>query len=571
MKNKEVADILYEIADLLEAKDVKFKPRAYRRAARNIESLSDPVEDVHERGELEEIDGVGESIAEKIGEYLKTGELAYYEGLKKDFPMDIEALTRVEGVGPKTAEQLYDELGVTDLDDLKDAAEQGEIADIEGFGEKTQQNILDHIEAAKSGEERMLLGSAFPIADNVEEALSASDAFNQVEIVGSFRRRRPTVGDIDILATAEDRERAMDVFCGMEDTQEVLNRGETKASTVVSGGLRMDLRIVDKEAWGAALVYFTGSKDHNITLRERAIERGWKLNEYGLFDTSDTDEEGEQAGEPVARETEEGVYDALGLAYIAPELREDTGEVDAAAVDELPELVTEDDIRGDLQAHTTYSDGDASVAEMAAAAEQRGLDYLLITDHGPSLRVAGGPDSVETLEEQAEEIETADEQHDTRVLHGMEVNITSDGIDVSDAMLDMLDMVVVAMHDRLDNPTDRLVAVIESQPVNIVAHPLNRLINKREPTDLDMDRVVDAAVSNDVALEINAQPERLDLPWDLVKQYRDEVRFVVSTDAHTTGELGYMRLGVAQARRGWLEPQHVLNTRSLDELRKWFT
>ncbi len=559
MKNKEVAELLYEIADLLEMQDVEWKPRAYRRAARSVEALSEPIEEVHDREELEAIDGVGESIAGKVSEFLETGKLEYYEKLKEDLPVDIEALTSVEGIGPKTARKLYQELGVTSLKELEKAAKDGKIAELEGFGERSQQRILDHLEMAKKGQERMLLGEAFPIADHIRETLEEKDSFDKVAVVGSFRRRRPTVGDIDILATSASPEKAMEDFCGMEDVKEVLGRGETKSSIVVSGDLQVDLRIVEDKSWGSALMYFTGSKDHNITLRNLAIDKGWKLNEYGLFEEDD----GEKR---VAGKTEQEVCDALGLDYIAPQLREDTGEVEAAGKGELPDLVELDDIRGDLQMHTNHSDGNSSVEEMAEKADGLGYDYILVTDHGPALHVAGGPSSVEELEEQKEEIEEANDSYEVEVLHGMEVNITSDGVDVSDEMLELLDHVVVSMHNLLENPTERIIEVFENYPVDIFAHPLNRMINKREPQDIDMDRVVKSASENNVALEINSQPLRLDLPWNLVKKYRGDVKFVVSTDAHTTGEMDFMHLGVAQARRGWLEKDEVLNTLPLEKL-----
>ncbi|MEF8776652.1 MAG: helix-hairpin-helix domain-containing protein, partial [Haloarculaceae archaeon] len=307
MKNAEIADILYEIADFLEIQDVEYKPRAYRKAARNVESLSEDVESIHERGELEDVEGVGESIAEKIAEYLETGEMSYYEELKADLPIEIEAITSVEGVGPKTAKTLYRELGVQTLEDLEAAAEEGRIAEVEGFGETSQANILANLELAKAGQERMLLGRAVPIANDVRSRLEAHDAFDRVDIVGSFRRRRATVGDIDVLASATDPEAATEAFCTHDDVKEVRSRGETKSSVVVAGDLQMDLRLVEEAEYGAALVYFTGSKDHNITLRNRAIDRDWKLNEYGLFDVTDTDEEGQRVGDLIASETEEAV------------------------------------------------------------------------------------------------------------------------------------------------------------------------------------------------------------------------------------------------------------------------
>ena len=567
MKNQEIATMLREIADFLEIQEVEYKPRAYRTAARNVESLSDDIEDVHERGELEEIEGVGESIGEKIAEYLETGELEYYEDLEADLPVDIEAITSVEGVGPQTAKKLYVELDVRTLDDLESAAEQGKVADLEGFGEKSEQNILDHVERAKAGQERMLLGRAFPIAHDIETRLHDADAFDRVDIVGSFRRRRPTVGDIDILSTASDPETAMDVFCSHDDVKEVLSRGDTKSSVVVSGDVQMDLRIVDEAAYGSALVYFTGSKDHNITLRNRAIDRGWKLNEYGLYDVSDAGEAAtdEQVGERLASETEAGIYETLDLDWIPPELREDTGEVDAAAAGDLPDLIEPDEIRGDLQCHTDYSDGTHTVREMAEAAVERELEYILVTDHGPHAPIPSRLDR-DSFEEQRADIDSVNADLDITVLQGVEAEITDSGLELSDEWYDHCDLIVAGMHSDPADPTERVVTAMEDFPVDILAHPSTRLINEREPVDLDMETVMETAAAEKVAIEINAQPKRLDLDWASVKEFRETVSFVVSTDAHTTGELDFMHLGVAQARRGWCEASDVLNTQSLDDV-----
>ncbi len=556
MKNQEIATLLREIADFLEINEVEYKPRAYRRAARTIASLSEDIEDIHEQGKLEEIEGVGESIAEKIAEYLETGDLAYYRDLRADLPIDIEALTRVEGVGPTTAKRLYQDLGVQTLEDLERAAREGKIAELEGFGETSQQNILDHIERAKAGEARMLLGRAFPIADTVEARLEAAPAFDRVDIVGSFRRRRPTVGDIDILATASDPEAAMEAFCTHDDVNEVRSRGDTKASVVVSGGLQMDLRLVEEAAYGAAMIYFTGSKDHNIALRNRAIDQDRKLNEYGLFEGDDT---------RLAGATEQEVYEALGLAWIPPELREDTGEVAAAAAEELPTLVTTEDIRGDLQMHTEASDGAHSVQEMAVAAAERGHEYVLITDHGPNAPIPDRLDR-ESFADQQDAVKTADEALDIAVRQGIEAEITAEGLGLSEAWLDACDAVVAGLHSRPDAPTEWIVDALTSYPIDVLAHPTTRLINEREPLDLDLSRVMATAADEDVAIEINAQPKRLDLDWALVKEYRETVSFVVNTDAHTTGELDHLHRGVAQARRGWCESADVLNTTPIEEL-----
>lgn len=573
MKNKEIAEILYEIADFLEIQDVKYKPQAYRTAARNVESLSEDIEDVHERGELQEIEGIGESIADKIAEYLETGNLEYYEELKADLPIDIDAITSVEGVGPKTAKELYQALGVATLEDLERAAEEGKIAVMEGFGERSQQNILDHIDLAKLGQERLLLGRAFPIARDLEDQLREMDAFDRVDIVGSFRRRRPTVGDIDILATADEPETAMERFCTGEDVEEVLARGDTKSSVVVSGTLQVDLRIVDAAEYGAALVYFTGSKDHNITLRNRAIDRGLKLNEYGLFDVSDVDDarSGRRVGEGLASETEAAVYEGLALDWIPPELREDTSEIDAAASGELPDLIDGDDVRGDLQVHTEYSDGTHSVREMAEAADDRDLEYILVSDHGPGAPIPEKLDA-DAFDQQRAEIDdvNADPDVDITVLHGIEAEITMDGLDIPDDWCESCDIVVAGVHGRPANPTELVVRTFEESPVDVFAHPSNRLINERDPLDLELGAIMETAAEEGVAIEINAQPERLDLDWAAVKEYRDTVDYVVSTDAHTAGELDFMHLGVAQARRGWCEAATIVNTRPLAELRSAF-
>jgi DNA polymerase (family 10) len=569
MQNQEVADLLREVAALLELEaDDPYRPRAYRTAARSVESLAEPIEDVAARGELESIDGVGESIAAKVTEYLETGELEYAEDLRSAHPLDVTAITSVEGVGPKTATRLYEELGVASLDDLERAAERGAIADLHGFGERSQQNIREAVARAEADRGRTLLGRAVPMARAIETRLAESGAFGRVEVVGSFRRRRPTVGDLDVLATADDPEAATAAFCDHDDVREVLARGETRSSVVVSGGLGVDLRIVDESEYGAALVYFTGSKAHNVRLRNRAIDRGWKLNEYGLFDVRGVEREGRRVGDRLAGETEAAVYDALGLAPIPPELREDTGEVDAAAADALPDLVPYGAVRGDLQVHTDASDGSASLREMAAAADERGREYVLVTDHGPNAPVPSRLDA-DSFERQRRAVAALadDDDLDVTVLQGVEAEITEAGIDLPDGWVEACDLVVGALHARPDDATERVVAALESGSMDVLAHPTNRLLGRREGVEMDLDAVMAAAGAAGVAVEINAQPSRLDLDWTSVKEYRETVSFVVSTDAHAVGDLDNVDLGVAQARRGWCEAADVVNTRDLDGLR----
>ncbi|OKY77261.1 MAG: DNA polymerase IV (family X) POL4 [Candidatus Methanohalarchaeum thermophilum] len=564
MKNKEIADIFYEIAGFLEIKDVKWKPRAYRRAARSIETLSEDIEKIYREKRLEDIEGVGENIRDKIIEYLETGHLEYYEELKKDLPVDFDALTSIEGIGPKTVKKLYQELDVNDIEDLEEAARKGKIADLKGFGEKSEQNILKGLDMAKINQKRMLLGEAFPLVSDIKQRLSDSIYFDKIDVVGSFRRKKPTIGDIDILATSNNPEKAMEEFCNFEDVVEVLEKGKTKSSVIVSDGLEIDLRIIDNESWGSGLIYFTGSKDHNINLRRLSNRKSYKLNEYGLYR-----KEGEK--EKIASVCEKDVYKALNLDYIPPELREDTGEVEAAEGGKLPKLVEIGDIRGDLHMHTNWSDGINSIEEMAKKAEKRGYNYIAITDHGPGAKITDPPQSISDWKKLKEEITRINEKYNLKVLFGAEAEIEKDGIDLVDEIVDMLDLLLVALHRKLSNPTEKLIDVFNRYPVGIWVHPLNRKINKREPLDLNLNKLVNKAKKENISLEINSQPHRLDLPWDLVKKHRNKIDYVINTDAHSVKQLDYLKFGIYQARRGWLEKENILNTRKLDNLQKILT
>lgn len=560
MKNTELADIFSEIADFLEIEGEQYKPRAYRRAARNIESLSEDIESIYERGELAEIDGVGDALEEKIIEFLETGEVSYYSELKRELPVDVDSLTSVEGIGPKSIKKLHDELGIETLEELEAAAEHGDIAGVTGFGPTSQQNILDHIAFAKRTSGRVLFGEVFPVVESLEEYLQEHDEFNRVEVVGSFRRRTPTVGDLDILVTGDPVSSVHEIFVTYPNVREVLSRGESRSSVRLMNDVQVDLRVVDAVEFGAALQYFTGSKDHNISMRNRAISHGWKLNEYGLFDESE---------EVIASETEAAVYTELGLSWVPPELREDTGEIDAAESNALPDLVEMSDIRGDLQMHTIFSDGANSVLEMGEKAEDLGYEYILITDHGPSLTVGNGI-SHDDYHEQRSKINVANEALDITILHGIEANVTGNGLDIPREWLLECDIVVFSLHNQVTDPTDRIISVMQEYPVDILAHPQNRLLNKREGFELDFPSLMNAAETHRVAIEINAQPDRLDLDWRVVKEYRDRVNYVISTDAHGTGSLEHMELGVFQARKGWCSSDDIVNTWGLDELLEWF-
>ncbi|WP_255150801.1 DNA polymerase/3'-5' exonuclease PolX [Halorarius halobius] len=570
-RNAEVAALLEEMADRLEALDVDYKPRAYRQAAENVRGHTVAVETLAAEGQdaVEEIDRVGEAIAAKIVEYVETGSIAELEELREQLPVDIEALTRVEGVGPKTVADLYEALGVQDLDDLEAAAEAGEIQEVKGFGAKTEQNILDNIAFARESHERQLLGDAQPLAERVMDHLRASDAVERVETAGSLRRWRPTVGDVDVLVATDDRQAVVDRF--VEFDAETIEAGTSKAS-LRANGIRVDLRVVVPDEWGSALLYFTGSKDHNIVLRNRAIERELKVNEYGVFDVSGVDDpdSGQRVGERVAGETEAAMYAALELPYIAPEMREDRGEVAAAAAGELPDLIDETDVRGDLHLHTEWSDGDDSVAEMVAGAEEFGHDYIAISDHatGPGMVGGVGVDD-DALLEQAEEVRAVAADADVRVFTGVEANIAPDGsVSVADDVLAELDCVVASPHASLDGDgTDRLVAACEHPEVNVLGHPTGRLLNQRPGLDFDVEAVAEAAAANDTALEINANPHRLDLSGSYVKRAIEAgATLAIDTDAHTPASYGFVRFGVHTARRGWAEPADVLTTREADDV-----
>ncbi len=565
MKNKEIANILQEIADLLEMKDIQWKPSAYRKAAREVSSLSEDITDIYQREELEEVDGVGSGIAEKIAEYLETGEIEDYQQLKQELPVDIEALTAVEGLGPKSVKKLYEALEITNLEELKQAAQQEKIENIEGFGEKSQQKILDHIDMAIMNKQRMLLGEAWPIAKDLKEKLQQSKYFNRVDIAGSFRRRKPTVGDLDVLATSDNPNQAMEEFCSLPDIKEVLSKGETKSAIEVSGNLHIDLRIIDADSYGSALNYFTGSKDHGIHLRKLAQDQDKKLSEYGVFKSDKNNEDEEK----LAGKTEAEVYEELGLTYIEPELREDTGEIEVAQKNELPGLVELDQIKGDMQMHTTHSDGSDSIEEMAEKAEKMGYEYITITDHGPTVSVTGGME-LEGFKQQKEIIDKVNKKYEVGILQGVEADIIEGGLDFTAKECEFFDVVLAAMHNETSNPTKDAVKTFNNWPIDIWAHPLNRKVNKRRPIDFDLDKVMQAAAKNDVAVEINASPDRLDLPWRLVKQYRDEVEFVISTDSHSTSNLELMKFGVFQARRGWLEKEDIINTQSLSKVLDFF-
>jgi DNA polymerase (family 10) len=579
VRNDEVADRLEEFADLLEARGVDYKPRSYRLAAETVREHPEPIEDVAARGDLDGLDRVGDAIAAKVAEYLDTGEMEELAELRADLPVDIRALTAVEGVGPKTVGRLYEALGITTLDELEAAAEAGRIREVSGFGAKTEANIRENVAFAREARGRVRLGEARPLAEAVVARVADAGA-DRAEPAGSLRRWLPTVGDVDVLAATTDHEAVVTALTDWDRTDTVVEAGGSKASVRVDG-TRVDLRVTDPDEFGAALQYFTGSWDHNVKLRNRAIDRGLKMNEYGVFDVSGVPEDeretaGQRAGDRVAGETEAGMYAALDLPPIPPELREDRGEIEAAADDALPDLLDRGDLRGDLHTHTDWSDGRATLDEMVRAAADRGADYHAVTDHasGPGI-VAGVGLSDDELREQVAAVAALDAP--VPVLTGVETNVDADGdLSTGDDVLAELDVVVASPHSGLGQDraaaTDRLVRAVEHPHVDVLGHPTGRLINERPGLSPDVARVAEAAADAGTALEVNADPRRLDLDGDAVRVALEAgATIAVDTDAHRPATLDNDRYGVHTARRGWATGDDVLNARSLDDLRAFLS
>lgn len=569
MKNEEVANLLYEIADILEIQDVKFKPQAYRKAAQNIESLGESIEDVHKKGELREISGVGEAIAKKIGEFLDTGRLKYIEDLKKEVPEGLITMLGIPGLGPKKVSLLFNELGISSVEELKKACENHKLEGIKGLGAKTEENILHGIELLESAKGRYLLNQALRDGEALKAHLKALKSVKNIELAGSLRRMKETVGDIDILVTSGKSEDVMNRFVGYEDVAEILMKGETKSSIRLKDGVQVDLRVVPKESFGAALQYFTGSKEHNVKLRKLAISKNLKINEYGVF-KKDT-------GEMIAGIDEKKVYNALGLAFVPPELREDRGEVELALEDKIPKLLELKDIKGDLHVHSDWSDGIASIEELVEASKNLGYSYLAICDHSESLKIAGGL-SKDKLLKQVEEIRKINSEIEHfHVFSSLECNIKPDGtLDIQPELLEEMDFITGAVHSSFNmsekEMTMRIISALENEKVRVLAHPTGRLLQKREAYKVNLDQLIDSAKDNNVFFEINAFPERLDLNDTNIKYAKERgMKFIISTDAHNLAHLEYMRFGVSTARRGWLEKKHVINTMPKNKLEKLLT
>lgn len=547
-KNTEIADIFERIADALEFKgELVFKVNAYRKAARVLREYSGDISSIHPS----EIEGIGKGMAEKIEEYLKTGRIKKYEEVTADIPDGLLELLNIPNLGPKTLQLLHKELGVNNLADLENVVKNGKVAALPGMGEKKEENIKKGILLYKAGRSRIPLATALEVVREVINPLLGVS--EDISPAGSLRRMRETIGDIDILATGQKAVDIIEAFVSQPYVREVIVKGETKASIRNKKNLQIDLRVVEKDCWGAALLYFTGSKAHNIKLRGLAKDKGFKINEYGVF----------RGTKRVAGKTEEEVYRTLGMKWIPPELREDRGEIEAAIEGRIPVLIEQKDIKGDLHVHSNYSDGRDDIETVAVAARELGYEYIGICDHSKTSKIAGGIDE-ETLKERNEEIDRVQEKvKGIKILKGMEVDILSDGsLDYSDSILEQLDFIIVAIHQGFSkNVTERIKEAMNNPFVDILAHPTGRLLSGREGYSINLDEIMEYAVEKKVALEINASYDRLDLnDINIIKAKTYGAKFIIGTDAHGTGMLKDMELGVATARRGWLGKRDVLNT-----------
>jgi len=565
--NADIATVLNKVADLLEIEGANvFRIRAYRNAARTIASLPWSVAEVLAEGEdLPKLPGIGEDLAGKIKEIATTGTLSQLEEIERRIPAALTQLMKIPSLGPKRVQAIYQKLNITTLDELEKAAREGKIRALFGFGQKTEEKIIEEIEQKKEKKERIKLAVAEEVAQSIVNYLRQVSGVSEVVVAGSYRRRKEVVADLDILAVASQDSPIMQRFINYEDVDRVVARGEAKSTVLLRSGLQVDLRVVPKESYGAALHYFTGSSTHNIAIRKLGLKAGLKINEYGIF----------RAQERIGGREEEDVFRSVGLPFIEPELREGRGEIEAAARHMLPRLISLADIRGDLHLHTTATDGRFSLEEMVEAAIRKNYQYVAITDHSRHVSVAHGLDARQILQ-QIEAIDRLNQRLEgkIRVLKGVELDILEDGsLDLPDEVLKLLDLTVCSVHYNfnlsLEKQTERIIRAMDNPYFNILAHPTGRLINERKPYEVDMERLIEAARQRGCFMELNAHPDRLDLNDIHCKMAKEMgVKIAVSTDAHNLTDLDFMRYGVDQARRGWLEPEDVLNTRDWPKLQQ---
>ena len=569
MKNQEIAKIFYEIADYLEMEGVQFKPYAYQKVALALENLEEDIGEIYEKGgekAIEEIPGVGKNIGAKIVEYLKTGKIKYYQNYRKKYPVNMEELTSVEGLGPKMVRDLYGTLKIKNLKELEKAAREGKIRNLPNFGQKTEKNILEGIKFLKKTKGRFLLGDILPQVRKIESDLKSLREVEEVSVCGSVRRMKETIGDVDFLVVTKSPEKVMDFFCSQLDIIKIWGKGSTKSSIRLKQGFDVDLRVVPQRSYGSTLQYFTGSKEHNIHLRKIAINKGFKLNEYGLF----------HGLKIIAGRTEERIYRALGMDCPPPELRENRGEIESALGNKLPVLIQLTDIKGDLHCHSDWDGGNNSILEMAETAIIQGYEYLGISDHTKFLRIEHGLNE-QQLAQQRKEIDRLNKKFQVsgskfQVLHSAETNILADGsVDIKDKALKKLDYVIAGVHSNFKMPkekmTKRIIRAMKNPYIRIISHPTGRILKRRDEYQIDIEKILRAAKETKTILEVNSFPERLDLnDVNIKKAIEFGVKLVIDTDAHHKDHLKYMEYGVYQARRGWTEPSDVINTYSMKKL-----
>lgn len=553
-------------------KGEKFKPRAYEKAALYIGSLNDDLGIIYKKGGIKalmQLPGIGKSIAKKLVELIQTDELTYYEQLKRQIPVDLTTLSSIEGMGPKKVKVLYEKLGITNIEELEKAIRERKVRALQGFGETSEQKILKGIEFhKKSHGGRFILGFVLNTFEDILQRLKSLDTVKNAQLAGSARRMKESIGDADFLASSDKSEKVMDFFTSMPEVAYIHTKGRTKSTVRLKSGINCDLRIVPEESFGATLQYFTGSKQHNVVLRTIALHKGYKLNEYGLYD---------KRNKQIAGRTEESIYLRLGLPFITPELREDNGEIEAARKGRLPKLIGYDDLKGDLQIHTSWTDGNNTITEMAQAAGKAGLEYIAITDHSRTLEIAHGLNERKLMEQQKEikkVAHTVKQNGGIRILTGVEVNILKDGsLDLENNILKEFDIVGAAVHTNFflskEEQTNRLVSTMYNPNVDILFHPTCRIIQKRHPLEIDFDKILDVSEETNTILEVDSSPERLDLQDEYLRRaIENGCKIIIDSDAHDKSHFHFLKFGISQARRGWAENKDVLNTLPLEKFLK---
>ncbi|MDD2731978.1 MAG: DNA polymerase/3'-5' exonuclease PolX [Candidatus Pacebacteria bacterium] len=569
MKNQEISKIFYEIAEYLKTERIAFRPYAYSKAALSLETIEEDVSDVYRKGglkALEEIPGIGKNLALKIEEYLKHGKIKYYDDLKKKLPIKLDEITRVEGMGPKKAKILYEKLKVKNLKDLEKAAKAKKLRGLRGFGEKTEKNIIEGIAFLKRDKGRFLLGEIMPDVKKIISSLKRLKEVDRISTAGSVRRMKETIGDVDILIVSKNPSKVMDFFVSLEGVVKIWSKGTTRSSIRMRKGFDVDLRVVPEKSYGSALQYFTGSKEHNIFTRRTAMDKGLKLNEYGVF----------KGSKMIAGKTEEEVYKAIGMAWIPPEMRENEGEIELALKNSLPDIIGYNDIKGDLHTHSDWDGGANSIKEMAETARSMGYDYIGIADHTKFLKIEHGLDEKQLLRQRKEIEKLNAELSGFRILQGCEANILNDGlIDIKDEVLKKLDFVIAGVHSSFkmekEKMTERIIKAMRNPNIDIISHPTGRLIQKRDEYLIDFDKILKAAKETGTILEINSYPERLDLKDFYIRRAKEAgVKMVINTDSHHKDQLKLIEYGISQARRGWAEKKDIINTEPLNRLLKNF-